>query len=103
MTTSTVPPILNRETVLDKFEIIARGIKRRHNDNYDSNDIVKEISEFLLRLREKEVIDEFKLAVNFFARKIHVKYTLLKNIRSMTLSLAHKEISEKSFRIVRKD
>lgn len=70
----------------------------------DANDLTHASAKFLLALSNVDIIDEYKVAVNFINRKLHISYKWWGNGNdSMTFNLNGKVISENATRVFIKD
>jgi hypothetical protein len=91
--------VLEKDPRKVKPEIIAL-----YNDVQDANELTHMIAKFLMALTNVDILDEYKLAVNFINRKLHVSYKWWgKGRDSMTFNLDKKFIAESATRVFSKE
>jgi hypothetical protein len=75
-----------------------------YRDMDDSNVLVRSTAKFLQALTNADILTEYKVAVDFFIKKLHVSYKWTgNNCTDRTFSLEGKIISESATRVFYKE
>jgi hypothetical protein len=87
----------------DRYKIMPE-IHNLFSDISDSNVLVRSVAKFLAALTSADILDEYKVAVNFINKKLHVSYKWVGGYcTDHTFNLQGKIISENATRIFYKE